>query len=175
MEKVGIGCKKLMAEEIKQKVADSSCLFTTSFQQLPATEQDELRKQLKELDVGVLIIKNRIARKALKGLNQEKILSLSKGLTALMLGKDDPVAVAKTLVDFAGKNENFKVLGGYVDEQIIEPSSIKELSSIPSREILLSQVVAGIASPIQGLVNTLSATIKQFLVVLNRIQENKEK
>ena len=173
MEKFGIECKKLMLKEVKERLEDSTDLFFTSFQTMDVLEQEQLRRKLKEMNASLLVVKNRIARRAFKELNQEAITALLRGPSAITLGGSDSILISKALVDFANKHESFKILGGYIDQQLLDPSSIKQLATIPSREVLLSQVVAGIKSPIQGLINTLSATIKKFIIVLNKVCEKK--
>ncbi len=141
MEKLGIECKKLMAKEIKERLKQSSNLFITSFNTTTVPEQERLRRKLKEIDVSLLVLKNRIVKQVFQQLNLEELASLMQGLTAVTLGGRDPVCVSKALVDFAGKHENFKILGAYIDEQLLDLNSIKRLAAIISREALLAQIV----------------------------------
>lgn len=173
MEKLGIECKKLMAEEIKERLKKYSSFFITSFNSMAVSEQEVLRKKLKEVEASLFVVKNRIAKRAFNQLNWQDLAALLKGPTAIALGGDNPISVSKALVDFANKNENFKILGAYVDNQILDLSSVKTLASIPSKEILLTRIVREINLPIQGLVNVLSATMKRFVMVLDQIRQNK--
>ena len=173
MEKFGIECKKLMAKETKERLKRSCDLFVASFNAIAVSEQEELRRKLKEIDVSLFVVKNRIARRAFKELKQEAIASLLQGPTAITFGDCDSILISKALVNFAGKHENFKILGAYVDEQVLDSSSVKMLASIPSKEVLLARIVSGFKSPIQGLVNTLSGTIKKFIVAIDKIREKK--
>jgi len=171
MEKLGTKCKQLMIEEIKKQISDSEHMFISSFNKIPVTEQDQLRRQLKEMDASLLVVKNRLAKQVFKQLKKDDLGSVLKGITVISLGGADSLAVSKTLVKFAEKQENFEILAGYVDEQVLDSNSVKRLAAIPSREILLSQIVGGIKSPIQGFVNSLSGTIKKFVLVVDRISE----
>lgn len=162
-----------MAKETKEKIKNSSTLFIASFNMMPVSEQDLLRSKLKEIEASLFMVKNRIVKRTLKELDQENIASLLQGPTAIALGGRDSVSVSKTLVNFAGQHETFKILGAYVDDELLDASSVKRLASIPSREVLLAQVIGGLNSPIQGLVNSLSATIKKFVLVIDRIREKK--
>lgn len=175
MENLGIECKKLMAKEIKQRLKDSSHLILCSFNALGVGEQDQLRRNLKEVNASMFVVKNRMAEQVFDQSNLKNLKSLMQGLTAIALGsQSDVVCLSRALVNFAAQNENFKVLAGYVDEQVLDSSSIKRLSTIPSREVLLTQVVRGFNFPIQGLVNTLSGAMKNFLVVIEKIREKKQ-
>jgi len=171
MERLGTRCKQLMVEEIKEKIKNSSNFFITSFSSMGVGEQDDLRQKLKNLDVSLLVVKNRLAKRAFKQLKQEQISSLFQGLTGISLGGSDSIATSKTLVDFAGKHEGFKILAAYAEKQFLDVDSVKRLASIPSREVLLTQLVRAINSPVQGLVNALSGTIKKFVLVIDKIRE----
>lgn len=173
MEKLGFETKKLMVEEIKEKLKGSFNLFATSFSIIAVSEQDQLRRKLKGNKALMFMVKNRTAKLAFKQLKQESFASLLQGPTAITIAVEDPLSISKILVDFASKNENFKVLGAYIDGQLLDFNLVKKLAAIPSRENLLAQVVGGIKSPIQGLVNTLSSTIKKFIVVIDKIREKK--
>ena len=173
MEKFGVECKKLMVEEMKERLQGSCALFITSFNTMGVSEQDELRRKLKEVNASLLVVKNRLAKLAFKQLNHEAIASLLQGPTGITFGSGDSLSVSKTLVNFAGKHENFKILGAYFDQQLLDPNSVKELASIPSKEALLAQIVIGLKSPIQGLMNALSGTIRNFVVVIDKIREKK--
>lgn len=173
MEKLGSNCKKHMVEEIKKKINSSSHLFVSSFSKMPVGNQDQLRQKLNEIDASLLVVKNRLAKQAFKQLKKDELSSLLSGMTAISLGGRDFLAISKTLVKFAESQEDFTILGGYADEQILDAASIKKLAAIPSKEVLLAQLISGIKSPIQGLVNSLSGTIKKFVLVVDKIRENK--
>ncbi len=173
MEKFGIECKKLMAKETKERLKESPGFFVASFKAMAVSEQEELRRKLKEIDVSLFVVKNRIAKRAFKELKQEAVAALLQGPAAITLGGCDSISISKALVNFAGKHENFKILGAYLDEQVLDLSSVKTLASIPSKEVLLAQIVGGFKSPIQGLVTSLSAMIKKFVIVIDKIREKK--
>jgi large subunit ribosomal protein L10 len=173
-QRLGLECKQGMAKEMKDKFQDSPHFFVTSFTSMAVPEQEQLRRKLKEAKASLFVVKNRIAKNVLKQLKLESVYSLVGGMTAIAIGGEESIFISKTLVDFAGKNENFKIVGAYCFDQVLDVNSIKELAAIPSRETLISQVLCGFQSPIQGLVNTLSATIKGVVVVLNKISEKKQ-
>jgi large subunit ribosomal protein L10 len=174
MENIGRECKKLMRQEVTKRIEDSSNIFITSFKSMGVSEQDQLRQKLGEIDASLLVVKNRIARQVFDQLDLQPLSPLMKGLTALTLGGSDALAVSKVLVNFAGKNEGFSILGGYVDEQVVDLNSIRSLALIPSREVLLTKLVCALKSPIQGFATTLFATIKKFVVAIDKIKEKKK-
>lgn len=173
-EKLGIQCKKLMVKEIKDRLAGCPHLFLTSFKGISVTQQDELRSRLRENQTALLVVKNRLAQYVFAESKLEELRPLFQGLMAIILAGDDSLVVSKTLANFASKNEGFKILGAYVDEQLLDAASIKRLASIPSKEALLAQIVGGCKWPIQGLVNSLSGVVKKFVLVIDKIREQKK-
>lgn len=176
MEKQRLGqeCKRYMAVEIKEKLKEKQNLFISHFSKISVTDQEDLRRQLHKINASFFVVKNRIAQKALKDLELSSLEPFLEGMTAIATGNEEAIEITKTLVAFAGKNENFEVSGGYFENQVLDMDAVKKLAAIPSRETLLAQVFSGFQSPIQGFVNTLSATIKGFVVVLNKINEKKQ-
>lgn len=173
MEKLGIEFKRIMAREIKEKLRDRDELFFSSFNGLAVAEQERLRRKLKEHKAAFMVMKNRIARKVFAEMQIGESASFMRKMTAVIIGSGDPVSISKILLEFAEKNEKFSVLGAYVGGQILERSSVKQLAVIPAKEVLLAQIVSGISSPLRGLVNCLSATMRNFVVVLDKIREKK--
>ncbi|MFC1631207.1 50S ribosomal protein L10 [Candidatus Omnitrophota bacterium] len=173
-ETLGIETKKLMSDEIKKKIAACGDLFVASFHKISVADQDQLRQKLAENEAAFSIVKNRIAQRALKESNREQVAGLLKGPSAIAFSRNDCLAVSKTLVEFAKKNETFEVRGGYVDGQILDGPAIAKLALIPSKAALLAQIVGGFKAPIQGLINTLTASIRNFVVVIDKIRENKK-
>lgn len=173
MEKLGIEFKKIMAREIKEKLQNREELFFSSFSGLTVAAQERLRRSLKDSKASFTVVKNRIAQKVFTQLQIEELGSFMQKMTAITISNGDPVSISKILLAFAEKNEKFVVLGAYVGGQTLDRNSVKQLATIPAKEVLLAQVVMGIRSPLFGLVNCLSATMKNCVVVLDKIREKK--
>ena len=86
----------------------------------------------------------------------------------------DIVATAKVLVNFSKANNKFKIKGAVVDGKVMTIDQVKALASLPSREVLLSQVVGGIKSPITGFVNTLGGILRKFVYAVAAIKDKKQ-
>ena len=168
-----MACKKMMIKQIKERLQSPGDIFVTSFQGMSVPEQETLRRKLKESDILLFIVKNRLAKRALNEAKREQLLPVLQGPSAIATGSTDCIATSKILIDFAKRNQNFKVLGAFVDQQLIDLDSIKGLASIPSKEVLMAQIVGQIKSPLQGLINTLSATIRNFVLILDKIRDKK--
>ena len=167
--------KKYMIEEIAERLKKSDNIFVTGFTKLKATDMNILREQLEEVKSDYFIIKNRLAKLALKDAKLENLDDLVDGTTSFALAKEDPVAPAKVLVSFAKEHEGFNIRGGFVAGKLILEAQVKQLATLPPHEVLLAQVVGGIKAPLSGLVFTLSGLLRGLVCALNQIREKKGK
>ncbi len=164
--------KKYMAKEISGRLKKSQSVFITNFKSLKATDMDSLREKLEQATSNYLIVKNSLAKKALKDAKLSKLDQLIEGPSSFTLtDSDDPIKAAKILASFAKKYEGFNIKGGYVDGKLLLEKEVKILASLPSREVLLAQVVGGIGAPISGFVFVLSGLLRGFVRALSQLQE----
>ena len=136
--------------------ADTSMVVVTRNSGLTVAEVTDLRRRMRAAGANYKVAKNRLATRALEGTNFEGIKPLLKGPTALAWSKD-PVAVAKTAVEFARLNEKFEVLGGALGSQTLDASGIKALSELPSLDALRARLVGLIAAPATKLAGLMQA------------------
>lgn len=97
-----------------------------------------------------------------------------QGPTAIAFGLEDPVAPAKVLMDFAKKNKNFEIKGGLIEGKVVGFAGVKTLADLPSREVLLSQVLAGFNAPLTNLCSVLQGPMRKLVYALRAVQEQKE-
>ena len=97
--------------------------------------------------------------------------SVLEGSTAISLNKQDYVAGAKILAKFAEDSKTFEIKAGFVDGKVIDVDGVKNLAKLPSKEVLVAQVLGGLNSPITGFVTVLNGTMKGLVVALNAIAE----
>jgi len=170
--------KELMTKELKDKFQDAAFLIVTSFKGLSAIEMNELRRRLDSHSSEYLVIKNRIARSVLKswlptgrGMDLSKCVGLIDGPVGLTVGRLSPEGVSKLLINFIKSHESLVIRGGLIEEGLVSTDYIKELASLPTRDVLLATVVRGLNAPIGGLVNTLNQVIKKFVIVIDKVRE----
>lgn len=126
--------------------ADTSMLLVTRNRGLTVEEVTDLRRRMRAAGASYKVAKNRLATRALEGTKFEGVKPLLKGPTALAWSLD-PVAVAKTAVEFAKQNEKFEVLGGALGSQTLDVSGIKALSELPSLDALRAKLVGLVLAP----------------------------
>ena len=96
-----------------------------------------------------------------------------RGSLASSFGYQDPISLIKVLAKLSKENADFKILGGMVEGKVLSAAEIKELSKIPSKEVLLARLVGSIKGPISGFANVLRGNLRNLVGVLNAIQNNK--
>ncbi len=132
-----------------------------------------MRRSLKEAGAEYKVFKNTLVSKAAKGTPYEAAKDVLTGPTGLAFGYDDPVAAAKKVLEFAGKNDKFKIKSGVIDGQFYSTDEIKAISKLPSKHVLLSMLAGAFQAPASKLAGALSATIAQFAYALEAVKNRK--
>jgi len=142
--------KSRQVSEVTTKLKESSCVVITDYRGLNVAEVTELRKQLREAGVEFQVIKNTLIRRATANAELTALDEHLSGPTAIAFSKEDVVAPAKILSEFAKKNENLKVKAGVVEGRVVDVAQIKALADLPSREGLLSMLLSVLQAPIRN-------------------------
>lgn len=172
--KPGRFLKSRIIKEYTDRFRGCSSLFLTDFKGLTNRQIEELRKKLRGASSSYMIINNSLCISALKKLKLESLVELVDGSCAISYTSGDPVAASKVLVDFAKANSTFQIKAAYVDGGIIDTDTVKELASMPSREVLLTRLVSAVNSPVTGIVSVCSGVIKKLLYAFNEIANKKQ-
>jgi large subunit ribosomal protein L10 len=133
-----------------------------------------LRRKLREANTEYQVVKNSLLVRASEGNDVALIKDQFTGPSAIALSHDDPVAPAKVFADFVKENKKFEIKGGVLNGKIIDPDGIKALSSLPSREVLLAQVLSAMNAVPTSLVTALADVPRRFVNVLQAIKDQKE-
>ena len=147
--------KEKVVEELSQIFSDSGVVIVAHYSGLTVSEISELRNLMRDANCGVRVAKNRLSKIALQGKNNSKISDFLIGQTILLFS-EDPVAAAKISVKFSEDNENLKLIGGSLGDEILDFNGIITLSKLPSREELLAEII--------GLVGSQGSIISQLIV-----------
>ena len=167
--------KEYIVKEVSDSLKNSAGVMIANFTKLNVIDIDILRRQLEKKATRLIVTKNTLLKRALSEVALDEAAAFVEGTTGLAVYEDDPVGTAKTLFEFSKKHKTFNIRGGMVEGELINAEKAKELSELPSREVLLATVFMRMKSPITGLVNVLSGSIRGLVNVLNQISENKEK
>ena len=164
-----------VVEGLADDFGRSPHVFLTSFSGLTVNQATVLRRKVREVGGTLMVVKNRLAKRAAGGTGVEKIADQLTGPCAIAGHETDPVCIAKVLIDFAKDNPAIEVLAGVVDaEQIVDGDGVKQLSQLPGLPELRAQLLAMILSPATTLVRLINTPAGQMARVLDARRENME-
>lgn len=167
--------KELLLNQFGKDLASSDQIFVTTFSKVSSSGMNDLRKRLRVGGAKYRVVKNSLIRKAMSDKPMAALGESADGQCGITLSKGDVTNVSKILVQFAEENEHFKVARLFFDGRLFSDDDIKKLSKLPSRQELVAKVCGGLKSPLYGMVNVLSGTLRQLVTVLDQIKGNKEK
>jgi large subunit ribosomal protein L10 len=133
---------------------------------LNVAELTSLRRRMRDAGAKVKVVKNRLAKLALRDTKAESIADLFKGPT-LIAYSSDPVAAPKVATDFAKANEKLVILGGAMGSTALKPDGVKALASLPSLDQLRAKIVGMIQTPATRVVQVISAPASQLARVIS--------
>ena len=166
--------KKRITDDLQRRLKKSTIVILTDYKGLDVSAMNALRRKLREANAEYQVAKNSLLVRASEGSDVTLIKDHFKGPSAIALSYDDPVAPAKVLTDFIKENKKFKIKVGVLNGKVVDFEGIKALSSLPSREVLLAQVLSTMNAVPTSLVTALSDVPRRLLNVLQAITEQKE-
>ena len=143
--------------ELKERFAGVQTAVLTDYRGLPVRQLSDLRKQLKGASAEYKVVKNRLARIAIKVSALDGLGKHLTGPTGVAYTRHDPVSVAKALQAFVKNNPALTIKVGVVEGKVLEPSALKSLADLPSKEALRAQLVGALQGPMSQLVSLLTA------------------
>ncbi len=166
--------KEKIVAALHDNFKKSKVVILTDYKGLDVSAISKLRRKLREVDVEYKVVKNTLITKASEDTDAALIKDYFKGPSALALSYDDPVAPAKALVDFAKENDKLEIQIGVMEGKIIDLNEIKALSSLPSIEVLLGQLLSVMNGVPTALVRALNDVPVKLLNVMQAIRDQKE-
>lgn len=166
--------KQTIVKELTEKLQSSTSGVLVDYKGTDVATDTEMRRKMREVGVEYTVIKNTMLRFAANNAGLEGLDPHLNGPSALAVCADDPVAPAKVLYEFIGKPGNpMTVKVGFVDGKLITASEVEALSKLPSKEVLVQQVLGTMLAPVTGLATVLNANIQGLAVALQAIADQK--
>jgi len=165
--------KKLIVEELVTDYKNKKSLVLVNFKGIDAQQTNVLRMGLGENNISARVVKNSLAAIAFNEVGIEKLGQMLEAQTVVATSEDDPVGLAKTLKKYSKEISGFDIVGGWVDGELMSIEDIDALASIPSREVVLTQIVCVINAPMVQMASVFNATAKTLCRVLHAIKEKK--
>ena len=161
--------KTQKVDELAEIFNNARSVVLNDFTGLNVEKISELRGLCRKAGVQYLVVKNTLAKRSLKGTPAEDLDSQFEGPTALAIGRDSENVAAKIIADFAKEHEAPKFKAGIIEGNVIDATGVLALAKVPSREELLSLLMAGVQGPGNNLVSVLQGTLRNLLYALNAI------
>ena len=165
--------KEVLVRDLHEKFSRSIAVIMARFSGLNVADANELRKRLRESGAELKVSKNTFFRRAIGGTQAEVLSDYFLGPNAVVFVFENPVAVAKILVKFAKENKAIEIGNGVLSGQQIDVAQIKALSELPSREVLIAQLLSVLVAVPTGLVRVLSGIPRKLLYALRAIEDQK--
>ena len=139
--------KEAVIQEVTDLAAKAQTLVMAEYRGITVADMTELRSKARSNGVALSVLKNTLVRRAVAGSSFESVVDQMTG--PLIYGfSEDAVAAAKVVADFAKTNDKLVIRGGVYDGKALDANGVKQLASIPSKEVLLSQLCGLLMSPI---------------------------
>ena len=148
--------KKNYITEITSQFENSKAVMVTHYQRLTMPQLDELRSKMREHGIVFKITKNRITKLALEKTKCKDLSELFKGPTAIALSKD-AITSAKILTKFSKENQNLKILGGIMGNDILDVAGVQNVATLPTLDEARAKIVGILRSPAQKIASILLA------------------
>ncbi len=155
-----------MVDKYVSALSDAEAVLITEYRGLTVTDITRLRRQIEEAGATYLVVKNTLFKRALEQTGMPVPEDLFTGPVAVGIVSKDPAVASKAMTDFGATNDLLVIKGGLLGDRRMSKEQVTTLANLPPRDVLLSQVLAGLQSPITGLVRVLNGPIRGLVYVL---------
>ena len=166
--------KAAVIDEITVQIQESEAIFAVDYRGISVAQIAELRGKLRASDATLRVVKNTLTERAADGAGADALKALLAGPTALTFVRGDAAAAAKAVADFTRLTQLLPFKGGVMNGQALTPEQVVAIARLPSRDVLNAQLVNIVASPLTGLVTSLSNLISGLARQLSQVAEKME-
>lgn len=165
-----------LTERLTERLSGAEVLYLTDFTGLNVQRMTDLRARFREIGSQFVVVKNRLALRALENLELPDISEYFRGPTGVVIGGDaDPVRPAKALREFAKENEDRPALKiGVIDQRVVSADEIRALAELPPQEELLGSIAGSLTAPVSGVVNILNALLRDIAFMVEEVARTRE-
>ena len=146
--------------ELTERIKASCTGILVTYEGINVADDTKLRRELREAGINYTVVKNTLLSRAFDNTELSELNSLLERTTAFATSDDDYVAAARILCGYADKSKTgFAVKGGYMDGEVISMDKIVELSKLPTREVLLANVLGAFQAPVASFARAIQAIV----------------
>ncbi|CAA9501713.1 MAG: LSU ribosomal protein L10p (P0) [uncultured Solirubrobacteraceae bacterium] len=166
--------KSAVIDEISAQIQESEAVFAVDYRGISVVQAAELRTKLRDADASLRVVKNTLTIRAADQAGAEALKAVLEGPTALTFVRGDAATAAKAVADYARTTGLLPFKGGMLNGEALAPEQMTAIARLPSRDVLNAQFVNIVASPLTGLVTSLSNLISGLARQLSQVAEKKE-
>jgi large subunit ribosomal protein L10 len=158
--------KEQSISNLQEQIEGYKGAVLASYRGLKVEQMSQIRQRLREDKISFHVVKNTLMKRASKGTDFEKVSPYFEGPTALAISRGNPVSLVKIFLDFAKTQPTLGVKVALVEGEVVSPAEMKGVASLPSREVLMAQLLGVIQGPARQLAGGLISSFQEFLYLL---------
>ena len=151
--------KKAIVAELADRLKNSVTGVLVNYKGINVADDTALRKELREAGVKYSVVKNTLLSRACEQAELTGLQTTLAGTTAIATSDEDYAAAARILANYAKKSKTFEIKGGYLDGEVVDLATIDSLAKLPTREILLANVLGAFQAPIASFARAIQAIV----------------
>jgi large subunit ribosomal protein L10 len=169
--------KAALKEQIDAKLTKTQAILLAEYRGMTVEKLTQLRRELRTLNAEFKVAKNRIAKISVNAEPSKKFAAAApnmKGPLGMIFIYGDAAPVAKRLLDFEKENELFAVKAGVLDGKEVKKDDLDAIAKLPTKEVLLAQIMGCINGPARNLVQVMAATVRNVVQVAAAVRDAKK-
>ena len=166
--------KQAVVAEVADVASNAMSAVAAEYRGLSVTQLTDLRSKARSTGVYVRVVKNSLARRAVKGTEFECMQDHFSGPLMLAFSREDPGSAARLFRDFAKENDQLKIMLGAVGGETIDAADIGKLANLPTRDEGISMLMSVMQAPITKFVRTLNEVPSKFVRTVDAVRASKE-
>ena len=161
-------------QELQNDLGRATVAVLAEYRGLTVTQMNRFRRAVRDADGRCRVAKNTLAKRAVTSSRYERLTPLLRGPMALIIGFKDPVAIAKLAVKFAEELPKLEIKGAVLDGQVLPPAEVKALATLPSREVVMAQLLGLLQAPAAQLLRTLNEPAARVARLVDALGKRRE-